>query len=357
MNILEFADITLLKYYGRKDASTYVMGMPILRSLFKSNPQIKTTKDFDVYAKELLESISKSTKSLETKRKLLFLLALLFQELKLEHYKKLYLGKYKHYKKKILDDRKKNEPRSIKELQCLKFDLGDLRRKPINLLSLNQKSLIYYLLIFIDETPRLDYRSLVYNPTINIDTLNYLKFTSQEQYIMLNNYKTRKKYGPWKIPIVHPPLLNYLQQYIKKHQLQSNQHIFLNSKKNLYPSNKFSEFVQQSFLKQTGRRMNINCIRMLKERYLFHQNPKTLHMSLDEREKFVEKYFTHSYGTAMLYYHRIDKNKEEKKPTLISQKNPIDRFQEFQQKLNNLMKEYSITNTQAHKLFSNQSLI
>ena len=283
------------------------------------NISTKSTQTFLKNASKILKIIEDSNASDETKRKLLLFFALLLKKLNEHDLHVKYLKTYRKIKYNIIDERKSSVPRGYKEIQCLGVSLQKLRNVPININELDAKTLLYNLLVYIDETPRLDYRSLIYNPSTSnkqssINHLNYMKNYKDKSgndcniMIVLNDYKTYKKYGTWTIKINHTKLCEYINKYINHHKLKANEYIFLNANHKPFTSNKFSEFVQNIFKKKVGIKISINCLRILKENQLFHQNPQTLNWSLKEKEKWVVQYFRHSLATSRLYYQRIKHN-------------------------------------------------
>lgn len=321
-DFLAFAKEFLAEKYN-VHSSSFRTSYSITRSFVNSNAELfddtnsSTLKPYVKFidnAPKILHIIETSKSSQETKRKLLLFFALLLKKLNEEKLHVQYLKLYRKIKYNIIDQRKTNVPRGYKEIQCLDISLRKLRNQPINHKKLDAKTLLYNLLIYIDETPRLDYRTLKYNPsTSNSNNGNYLKYSTRKNsdcnvMIVLNDYKTSRKYGTWTIKIKHNQLCEYINKYIKHNNLKSNQHIFLNANHKPFSSNKFSEFVQNVFKGKLGVKISINCLRIMKENQLFHQNPDTLNWSLKEKEDWVVNHFRHSLATSRLYYQRINSN-------------------------------------------------
>lgn len=374
MSFIEHVKSLLRKQYPNQPQS-YRTCVSAVRQFIK-HADIQSKEQFLQRADYYLGKIDSYKRSKETKRLVLFVLALVLKNLGQKKFHREYYNAYRKLKKEIEETRKKNEARGEKEQQCLSWTLEKLRSKSINENDLTQKALLYNLLVFLDETPRLEFRFLIFQPAVPSTEDNYL-FRDDEKgwYIMLNQYKTMKRYGPWKISLQqNQDLANYVSKYVQANQLQPGQHIFLNARQQPFPSNKFSEFVQRTFFAYTGTRITINCLRKIKENHLFLKNPKSLEMSLAQKEDWVQNHFRHSLNTSQLYYNRIDPNRKPRSVTIIREprnfvpqkdlrksspraknfapptkkKTPKD----FEQELNRLMKEFNLSNLQVSKIVS-----
>ncbi len=298
---------------------------------------------------QLFKKVKESTVSKETKRKVLYNLALLLLILKERKMHAKYMAEYRRLKSSIIRDRKANIIRKPEKEGCLQVSVLKERKKAIDMDDLTPHALIFNLLIYIDPTPRLEYRSLIFSPTSDLDKKNYLSKIRGTWTIVLNNYKTVKYYKRWTIVIKSDRLQRYINKYVKTNKLSANDHIFLNAVGKEYPHNKFSEFIKRAFFNKTGIDVTINCLRKIKEVELFHRNPMTLTMSLKEKEDFVKNNFRHSLRTSMLYYNRIDKDVG---APLVAPDRDNQTIFEFSKDLETLMGRYGITKTQLGAMFN-----
>ena len=349
MKLLQFAKIELQKKY-KNNISSFKTAFSVVSSFLRQNPNLK---DLSKDGEKILSAILNSKKSKETKRILLHIFAYLLERVsnnKKVHRK--FIHAYTQIKSEIIEERKNNKPRSVKEAECLNISLNNLREKGIDMNVFTQKELLYNLLIFIDETPRLEWRMLVYNPKTDISQKNYIVCLEGRCQIILNKYKTSKTYGRWVIEI-KDNMKQYLYKYIKQMNIVPNKYFFLNKRNKPYPSNKFSEHIQRMFKEKTGSPISINCLRKIKENALFHQNKKILNMSLKEREDYVKQHFRHSLQSSLLYYNRIkinpenNDNKYKYKEVVSSSENNVFKFMNELDKLTN---SYGISKEQLKKL-------
>lgn len=364
MNILSYGKDVLSKKYGTNTPS-FKCAYSMLNSFLRRCNWIKTTNDFEENGEKLYNVIISENNSKETKRKLLLIFIFLLKNLD-SKWLSLFLQNYSRLKKEIIEERKTNSIRSEKEMNCLQYSLFELRKKyPVNINRLDQKSLLFNLFLHIDETPRLAYRTLVFNPEKNKQ--NYIELNKEKVNIILNDYKTYKFYKTWVIEVTHEPLRRYLHEYVKK--MKPDEYFFLNRRRKIFPSNKFSEFVQQVFLEKIGIKVNVNCLRKLKERELFHKNPNTMDMSLKDKEQFVEKYFKHTLKNAELYYNRpqsaivstLEPELAPKDTASLTNPKPAPKrkkkIKSFRKDLQKLMSDYNVSKKQVNQLLSNQVLI
>ena len=315
----QFMKQQISSVYDQSSCSFKTM-QSILGKFIRTNlSDIETVDDFIENVDNVMKIIKSSHKSKETKRKIVYFLALACKQLKLKEAQMNYFEYYKQLKKEIIETRTENDSINKKEAECLKFSLEKLRKRELEQKT-DQSSLLYNLLIFLDETPRLEFRTLVFHPIPPIkQDVNYLEKVNDGYQIVLNKYKTSRTYGQWIIPIRRSQpnsftddLIEYIKKYIAQNQTKRNELIFYNRNNKEYPSNKFSEFVQSTFSDKINAKLNINCIRKLKINALFHQNPKILKMSLKEQKDWVIKHFKHSLPNSMLYYKRVpEKNGDE----------------------------------------------
>lgn len=289
------------KYHNGKSQKNLTS---LIISFMRKQNHIKNLNDLSKNAKGLLSTILNSKQAPETQRKIIYILSMIFERLGNTKAQQRYRAAYLNLKKQITEQRKTNKPISAKEADCVDVSWEELKSKPINMDELDQKTLLYNLLIYIDETPRLDFRTLIYQPDSGKNTKNYINLNNAK--IVLNDYKTKSTYGQWVIPIRNAELIQYLRKYVKAHNIKPNNYLFLNKNNKPYPSHKFSEFTQRMFDKKLGYKITMNCLRKIKEKYLFHNNPKTLKMSYKEKEDLVAHYFKHNLQTSMLYYNIVD---------------------------------------------------
>lgn len=311
MLLIEIAKQVLGNVYASKPSS-FKASFSLINAFLRSIKKEDITENDVVSNKtqnELVKQILLSDKSRETKRKLLLILAALLKKihapLKTKAEQRCYV-EYTNLKRDLISSRKANVAISDKEANALSLDFSELRQKFQE--KLDQRSLLYNMFVFIDETPRLEYRILtLHNP--KSPSSNFLKFVAKKAVIVLNVYKTSKKYGTWTIKVENPKLNKYIHDYVTTKKMKPGDDFFKNSKSEPFASNKFSEEFQSAFQAVTNTKVNLNSFRKLKENALFHKNPEVLKMSLKEREKWVEKHFKHSLATSMLYYNRVEKSK------------------------------------------------
>jgi len=310
MDFKTFAHNTLEGEYKTKP-STLRSAKSLMNGLIKYAVGFDKLSDLKKKSATLLKTILGMEKSQETKRKYIYYVSLLLKKLKMTAQREEYMNAYTKLKTDIETERKQNKVRSEKEEKSIENTLEKMRKIEINNEQSDPKSLLFNLLIHLDETPRLEYRELIYNPKSNLDEKNYLQVSNNTIKLVLNKYKTSDKYGTWTINIANPKLKKYIKHYIEQNCVKPDQYIFVNRKGNIYPSNKFSEYVQKTFKQKVGTPIRMNDLRKIKEMELFHKAPKTLKKSLAEREKFVEDKFKHSHTTAQTYYNRVDEKQSE----------------------------------------------
>ena len=229
--------------------------------------------------KILLNKIKNLKLSDETKKKYISLMLYVFADYNLNDHYDLYMIEYIRLKEKI----------SKKPLDTqYKTTLSKMREIGIDMNKMDNKSFLYYLLVFIDETPFLDYRTLIYNPTSQKSLKNYLEDKNNYLTITLNKYKTKARYGKWSFRISNKKLRKYIRKYIKHNSIVPNQYLFVNKRGNLYQSGKFSEFLKSAFKKKTGLILTINDVRNIKEIELLGKEKYHL-------EKYVIKNFKRTY--------------------------------------------------------------
>ena len=72
--------------------------------------------------------------------------------------------------------------------------------------------------------------------------------------------------------------LEGLQMWRHSSKMKSDDYFFLNKNNKIYPSTKFSQFTQNVFKIKVGKKININCLRKIKESAIFLQNKKIFRM-------------------------------------------------------------------------------
>ncbi len=299
------------------NSSSYSSASYILNSFLQSFPQFNTVEILIDKIDDLHFAILTTRKSQETKRKLFYIFALLLQYLKQPQQFRKFLRQYMDIKKAIINERQDNVAISKKEAVGLNVTLRDLRKHEINKAKLDQQDLLFNLLIHIDETPRLDYRLLKFNLTNPTAQDNYINRTNEGWVIVLNNYKTSAHYDPWHIQIKNPLLVDYLDTYFAAHGILAGDWVFKNKRKNPYPHNKFSEYIQRTLKKYTGIKITNNTLRKIKENDLFFANPKLLKMSVNEEKEYPKNFFRHSLNTARTYYKRVPETRSRSLPRKI----------------------------------------
>lgn len=299
------------KLYKNLKNNTYKTAISSMRAFFKRNQDIDSLDDYNLIIERVMNHKSKN----QTKIKQLYILGSIYSELQNNEGKKAIHKVYTKLNKDLNNLLKKNKYKNDKEKECITHNLKDLRTK-LDYNNLDQKNILFSIYVSLDYTPRLELCNLIYlsSHKINKDHYNdsnYIFFNNNDNcFIVLNDYKTSDSYGPWIIP-VEGKLKELIKKYIKSNK-NNTDYIFLNSKKKPFPSNKFSEFFQKAFKEKLGNKITLNCLRKIKENDLFHQNNAILNMSVEEKEKFLVKYFRHSIKTAELFYKFVKDNDEEK---------------------------------------------
>lgn len=271
----------------------------------------ETTNDFlqnidKIYALMLEENVSK-----ECKRKAFIYASDLLKYLKKPEKSKKFHDVFKRLTTEIFENRKKNEIRGEKEEKALVLSLDNLSGNEIKQNNINTLDLVYNLLVFIPETPRLDYRTLIYEPK-NKNVSSIKRNNNGTYTITLINYKNSKFYGPWIIPVRNKSLVKYIDEYIKKKGIQINTLFIPNNKGSEHTSSNFSKTVTRAFQKRTGTEIGIDELRKIKERDMskdYGLNTK----STKEIEDFTKKFFRHTIATSMIYYRRQPQKKDSKK--------------------------------------------
>jgi hypothetical protein len=248
----------------------------------------------------LLDSIKNSNKSLESKKRIFFVLARLFpkNDDKKQQILQYYINTKINIRKDVLD----NKPINKKEKQILSdLSLKDFKKHKINLDDISQNALLYNLLVYQKETPRLDYMTLQYNNE-NADG-NILYKDKSNYYIKLGNYKTFKKYGLWKYKL-STNLNKYIKKYITEKDLQHGDYLFTTLGNNHYSKSRFSEYIQNVMKKYVGLHVNINALKKIKLADAVNK-PSFKKLSMNKKNEFVIKYFRHNYKMSQSYYMKV----------------------------------------------------
>ncbi len=261
MNILEYASERFATIYNDKPEAKK-NSMYVTRGLLRRDKSFKNTEDLK-RSDDILRLVRNSNTADETKRKYLWYIAMLSDELGYDKQRDTYMEEYETLMGKRQKSKRKNVYEKLKDKK-INDDLQNMRDGGI-WEDYSSEGLIYNLLVFIDETPRLEYRTLLLNPTNHKD-VNYLSTKYKTIKIVLNDYKTAGRYGQWTITVKDKKLADYIRKYIKYFELENGDYLFLNTAQKEYPSNKFSEMVKRAFKIKTGKPRTIRDIRLIKEK-------------------------------------------------------------------------------------------
>ena len=240
MHFLQYSEKQLKNRYGNNQ--TFKCAISLVRTFANANPKIKTIELFDQHALLILDKILKNQRlSTSTKKQLIFVFSLLLRNHNNNSKKlKFFVDAYKKLKNEITEKRKENLPRNFEELQGMKFNLFELRKQyPINFDRMTQSDLLFNLLIHLDETPRLEYRLLKLNPSGDLTKQNYIQ-CSEQCVIVLNVYKTAKKYGKWEVVVKNKKMNRYLTNYLQR--VPDDEYIFVNKKNKMFFLNTVNSF-------------------------------------------------------------------------------------------------------------------
>ena len=197
---------------------------------------------------------------------------------------------------------KENKPNE-KENNVLNKVNYQMLKNAVNYKNINQEQMLYNLIIDVNETPRLAYRTLkLFDCEIKGE--NCLVVNQKEVKIVLVHYKTAKRYGKWNIRI-KGQMRTYVKACVKQMGKKDGDVVFANKKGEIMSSSKFSEMISRVVKKKIGVSVNNTIIRKIKEMHLFHRNPLFLSKSLKEKEKWVIQNFRHDINTANLWYNKI----------------------------------------------------
>lgn len=304
MDLLESSEKIIRAYY--KNDNSFTVSWSLLKNFYKTE-NVNSIKMILENTDKLIKNLNENDKAPASKKHTFYLLSIVFKKNAVAH-KKFY-SNYVRIRDNIKAEVEKNLPINAKEEQCLSVTLKQLRKKKINHDDLTQKTLLYNLLVFSDYTPRLDYYILKWNPENKEG--NYMYLDNKTIRVVINKYKTSKAYHEWKFSL-KGTLNKYVKNYVKWKKIKPDDFLFLNRSKKPFPSNKFSEHIQSTFKQKIGHKININCLRKIKEIHLFHRNKKTWGMSYKEKNDYVVEHSRHNLKTSELYYNKLLKKEQRK---------------------------------------------
>lgn len=99
----------------------------------------------------------------------------------------------------------------------------------------------------------------IYESDTTSETENYIVLTEENPRLVLNDYKTKKKYGTIQIPI--PPPLYELLQECRKGGLCKNDYLFTNSIGGPYDRSQFSGYALRTLKRIFGKPMTLVALR------------------------------------------------------------------------------------------------
>ena len=280
----------------------------VVNSFFK-NTKIKN----NISEKTFLKKIRDYNKSDETKKKLLGVIG---RTMKYPSFQR----EYTDIMRRLNQRYKKNEPNSEKERRALKISYEMLYNKlpEVYKAPVSKRGLIYVLLVGIENTPRLDYRTLIYYPRKTIKAtkkdsdLNYICRHKGKYIIVLNKYKNSKYHAQWVINVEDDKVNHYINRYLKTFSVKKGDFIFRTLNGTPFTSSSFSSFVSNTFNNIIGTPIDISTLRKVKAMSLIHRNPKILELSLDQKNKLALELLRHTYDNSALYYNKVKEDTEEK---------------------------------------------
>ena len=145
-------------------------------------------------------------------------------------------------------------------------------------------------------TPRLEYSDMkvIKDKDLNDGINNFMLFEDEEVFVILNKYKTVKKYGTIKYKLEED-----LVERLKFLDVDDSTYVFESNKKGSYARTKFSAFLKNVF------GFSVNGIRMIKENVL-QNSKKYKKLSVGDREKLHNTYFQHSGLMAICAYRKLE---------------------------------------------------
>jgi hypothetical protein len=136
---------------------------------------------------------------------------------------------------------------------------------------------------------------------------NYLVLTKSGKPLkmIINKYKTSKRYGTYIRTVIPEKLSNLLAKYIDEQDIKNGEPLFGTEQKKHYTHGGFSRMVGDLFLKVTGKRASINILRHSAITHFLGSKKRTV----KEREDFAKE-MAHSINMQSLY-DRLDVDAEE----------------------------------------------
>lgn len=261
------------------------------------------------YTDQIIDRLN-NIKSPETRRRLYHVFHLLYKWSHNPKEAEMFKQESAKIRQELNEFLQNNLPRSTKEAECLGISFAHIRnnypvRQNKNKKNMNPKMLLFNLLVHQDQTPRLEYRMLQWKPKKKKNA-NYITVDKKTKKVkmVINDYKTAKTYGVWEFEL-QPDVSEYVTSFIEYHKPKANSYFFKTNTGKPYLSNKFSKYVKQMFKWVIGQRVNMNCLRKIKEKALFHQNPQFMNVSIKDKDQWLIDNFRHNLKTAMLYYNPL----------------------------------------------------
>ena len=274
-----------------------------MNSLLKNTYETKLLKDLD-----FLNNIDVIIKTIQDKYKnkntqATYINAITSILSRIPHFKNQYetISKINNdYSMQYQEEREKNDAPDEVIKKFISFDEDSINKLIDDINDINDKSLIA---VYTLTPPRRlkDYYLMRITYNLNFDELdkkyNYIVMKNNKPFTFLfYNHKTKKTSEPQiKIP---KELIKILNNYINYNKMVENDYLFgrkTTNFKNPYTQPKFTELLQRTFLKYTGKKISVDLIRTSKSTYLNFQN-----LSLENRRKIAEK-MAHSLNTNMKY--------------------------------------------------------
>ena len=136
---------------------------------------------------------------------------------------------------------------------------------------------------------------------------NYLVLTKSGKPLkmIINKYKTSKRYGTYIRTVIPEKLSNLLAKYIDEQDIKNGEPLFGTEQKKHYTHGGFSRMVGDLFLKVTGKRASINILRHSAITHFLGSKKRTV----KEREDFAKE-MAHSINMQSLY-DRLDVDADE----------------------------------------------
>lgn len=202
----------------------------------------------------------------------------------------------KQYTKNELSIKQKESLITYTELLKKVDNLKEIFNKKSN--KTNRKKYIAGLLyIKTDFTPRLEFADMkiIKENQQDNNADNFMLVKSSGIAVILNDYKTKNKYGK-----IIFKLEDDVENELKKLNIGEQEFVFESNKGGSIRKNKFSEFIKKTF-----NGITVNGVRIIKESHIqstqFYQK-----LSGEQQEKLHNKYFQHSGNMARSAYRKRD---------------------------------------------------